>query len=173
MILRLREGLTHEAARAALTEDLRQPGSEAVLRMTDGVTSRRNLEGAKTTLKTLSAAVAAILLLACVNVAGLLLARGATRRRELAVRASLGGSRVQLIRLLLAESVVLALAAGAAGVLLAWISIDALVALLPLDIPSTAAAALNIPVLVFAAVASIASALLLGPCRRSGCRASG
>ena len=162
VILRLREGLTHEAARAALTEDLRSAGSGAVLGVDLSSLHEETVEGARTTLKTLSAAVAAILLLACVNVAGLLLARGATRRRELAVRASLGASRMQLIRLLLAESVVLALAGGAAGVLLAWISMDGLVALLPLGIPATAAAALNLQVLAFATAASVASALLFG-----------
>ena len=161
-ILRLREGLTHEAARAALAEDLRSAGSGAVLGVDLSSLHEETVEGARTTLKTLSAAVAAILLLACVNVAGLLLARGATRRRELAVRASLGASRMQLIRLLLAESVVLALAGGAAGVLLAWIAMDALVALLPLGIPATAAAALNLQVLAFAMAASVVSALLFG-----------
>jgi len=79
-------------------------------------------------LRELTAGVGLILLLACVNVAGLLLARGAGRQSELAVRASLGATRARLIRQQLTESVVLSIAAALAGIVLAWWSLDLLLA---------------------------------------------
>ncbi len=122
----------------------------------------RLVAGQGATVRTLGIAVAAILLIACVNVAGLLLARGATRQRELAVRASMGAGRLRLVRQLLTESVVLAASGGMAGVLLAWLSLDTLVAMVPLDIPDTAIPSLNIEVLAFAGAVAILSALAFG-----------
>jgi putative ABC transport system permease protein len=162
VILRLRAGVSHDAARTILAEDLRAAGHGDVVGVDIASLREGTVSGARATLKTLSAAVAAILLLACVNVGGLQLARGTNRRRELAVRASLGASRTQLIRMLLSESVVLGVAGGAAGVLLAWLSLDGLVALLPLDIPATASASLNTPVLLFAAGVSLVTAVGFG-----------
>lgn len=162
VILRLREGVSHDTAEALLTEDANAAGGAPVRRVEVTSLYEETVEGARTTLKTLAAAVAAILLLACVNVAGLLLARGATRRRELAVRAALGGARWQLVRMLLSESVVLGTAGGAAGVLLAWLSLDGLIAILPLDIPTTASATLNRQVLTFSAVVSLVTAVVFG-----------
>jgi putative ABC transport system permease protein len=111
---------------------------------------------------TLSGAVAAILLIACVNVAGLLLARGAARQRELAIRASIGAGRVRMIRQLLTESLVLALAGGLAGVVLAWVTLDAIVAIVPLSLPQSAPVSLNIDVLIFAAIVAVSTAVLFG-----------
>ncbi len=118
--------------------------------------------GTGPTVWTLSSAVAAILLIACVNVAGLLLARGATRRREMAIRTSIGAGRQRLIRQLLTESLVLAVAGGLAGVLLAWVALDALVGIVPLSLPENTSVSLNLDVLAFAAGVAISTALLVG-----------
>jgi predicted permease len=115
-----------------------------------------------TTTNILLAAVGSILLIACINVAGLLLARGATREPELAIRASIGAGRARLLRQLLTESLVLSVCGGIAGVLVAWISIDALVASIPLRLPENAPVTLNLRVLAFALGLSLITGVLCG-----------
>jgi len=107
-------------------------------------------------------AVGSVLLIACANVANLLLARGSVRRRELAVRAALGASRGRLVRQLVAESSVLAVVGGIAGALFAFWTLDALVGLSPLQIPRLHAVHVDRAALAYTALASIVTGLLSG-----------
>jgi putative ABC transport system permease protein len=108
------------------------------------------------------AAVALVLLVACANIAGLLVARGLGRGRELAVRAALGGSRSALARLLIAEALILAVAGGVVGVLAAAWGLRGLLASMADPMPLWAAPAIDGRVLLFAAACAAASALLSG-----------
>ncbi|HUL15301.1 MAG TPA: ABC transporter permease [Terriglobales bacterium] len=108
-------------------------------------------------------AVGFVLLIACANVANLFLARGATRQREVAVRASVGAGQLQLFRQFLTESLALALLGGAAGVGLAWALLKLIVAMMPPDtLPSEADVRLNLPVLLFTLGACVIAGLLFG-----------
>ena len=107
-------------------------------------------------------AVGLVLLIGCVNVANLLLARGAARRRELGVRAALGAGRARLLRQLLAESVVLGAVGGALGVLVAAAGTRALAAAAPADLPRLEHVTVNLPVLLFALGTALFATLLFG-----------
>jgi putative ABC transport system permease protein len=111
---------------------------------------------------TLMGAVCFVMLIACANVANLLLVRAAARERELAVRAALGGSRLRLIRQLLVESLLLAGLAAGAGVLLARFGIDLLVALGPENLPRMDRVTIDPTVIAFTAVAALVSAVVFG-----------
>ena len=116
----------------------------------------------KPALQALLGAVVLVLLIACANVASMLLARGAARQREIAIRAALGSGRGRILRQLLTEALLLALAGGALGVLLAAWGLDALVALAPRTIPRLDEVHLNGPVLIFALAISVASGVIAG-----------
>jgi predicted permease len=117
-----------------------------------------------TPLTILMTAVGMVLLVACANVAGLLLARSATRQKELAVRLALGAGRTRIARQLLTESVLLAAAGGVAGIVLSYWSVQSLVAFMSRGgvWPSHLAAHLDLRVLAFAAAASVLTGLLFG-----------
>jgi predicted permease len=113
-------------------------------------------------LRLLFAAVSFVLLIACANVAGLLLARSTRRRPELAIRASLGASRGQIVRQMLVESVLLALLGGGLGIMLAIGLLRGLMQLVPSDLPRLSQVSLNSSVLFFAICISVITGLLFG-----------
>jgi predicted permease len=113
-------------------------------------------------LRLLFGAVVLVLLLACVNVAGLLLARGSRRTAELALRSAIGASRSEVLGLLLAEPLILSFCSGITGVLLASLLVKTLVHLAPLDIPRMDQVSLNGTVLLFAIAVSVVTGLLFG-----------
>jgi putative ABC transport system permease protein len=110
----------------------------------------------------LLAAVGLVTLIACANVANLHLARGADRESELALRLAIGASRARLVRQLLVESLLLSLLAGAAGLLIAWWSVTALVARVPADVPRLAHVGVDLRVFAFCLALCALTALLIG-----------
>jgi len=113
-------------------------------------------------LLVLLAAVALVLLVACANVANLLLARGTARRREVAVRLAIGASRWQLARQFAAEGLILTVAAGALGTWLATFGVAALVRLAPADLPRIADAAVNLRVLAVTLLVTLGAGFAFG-----------
>jgi putative ABC transport system permease protein len=171
MYARLRPGMTVEAARKDMTsvaDRLRaafyRPGSQWGVSV---VPLREQLVGdLRGSLLILFAAVGVVLLIACANVASLLLARAAVRRREIAIRRAIGATQWRLMRLLLTECVLLAVMGGAAGLLAALWGSSLLTSALPVelsrDIPGWDQIAVNLPVLGFTFAVAVFTGLLFG-----------
>ena len=168
---RLRDGVTIEAARAEMqtlmqTLAAEHPRTNATLGVRVVEMGRLGDEQVAPALAMIVAAVTMVLLLACANVANLLLARGASRGRELAVRAAVGASRGRIVRLLLVESVMLAALGGLAGLGLASLALGALRASLPQivlsTVPNIDALGLDGDTLVFTLAVALTASLVFG-----------
>jgi putative ABC transport system permease protein len=164
---RLKPDATLEQAQAQMTSigarlEQQYPASNkgknvAVTRMRDDMVSNVQL-----TLYLLLGAVTLVLLIACANVANLLLAKSTTRTREIAIRAAVGASRARIIRQLITESLLLAMLSAVAGLLLAVWGSAALVALAPKNVPRLAETSVDGWVLAFTLGLSVISSLLFG-----------
>ena len=110
----------------------------------------------------LLAAVGLVLLIACANVAGLVMVRSLAARREVAIRTALGASRARIVRSLVTQSMVLAVLGAVAGLLVAWWTRDALVSLAPPTLPYARDAALDVRVLAFSAALAVITGVLFG-----------
>jgi putative ABC transport system permease protein len=118
--------------------------------------------GVRSPLLVLLTAVGFVLLIACANVANLLLVRAAARQREMSIRAALGADRKRLLRQLLIESLVIAFAAGVVGLAIAWLALNALTVLSPISLPGAANAALDLRVVWFTLVVSCVTGIAFG-----------
>ena len=166
-IARLKHGVSIEQARADLKViarnlEIKYPDSNtgvsaAVSPLQDSVVGNY-----RSMLWLLEAAVALVLLITCANIANLLLVRTTAREREIAMRAALGASRGRLIRHLLSESVVIAFVGGALGCLLAFWSKDLIMFLSPHDFPRLQEIRVDLSVLAFSAIITLATSLMFG-----------
>ncbi len=162
---RLAPGVERPAAQAAVSAvmaDLaaRYPATNAEVEMVLEPLHEAIVGRVRPALLVLFGTVALVLLIAAGNVANLMLARTVSRERELAIRLALGAGRLRLARMILTESVLLALAGGGLGVLFAMWGVTLLVSLSPADFPRASEVAVNMPVLGFALALSLVIACL-------------
>jgi predicted permease len=167
-IARLKPGVTPQQARvdlARITDRLRQqyPDDNGNLTAPRLLSLQEELVGGyREGLLVLLAAVAAVLLIACSNLANLQLARASARHREMAIRTALGATRWDLMRQLLVEGMLVALVGGLLGLLFAVWGKDFLLALTPADFPRAPSVTIDLPVLLFCVAVSIFAGIVLG-----------
>ncbi len=169
---RLKAGVTLEQARPQMNNLIAHLAEVYKKRFPNGVnaTDRLNLiplhdllvGNIRPSLLILFAAIGFVLLIACANVANLLLARSDTRQKEIAIRMALGVGRLRIIKQLLTESVMLSMLGGALGFLLAFWGVGAMIALSPASLPRTSEIGLDGTVLLFTLTVSLLSGILFG-----------
>jgi putative ABC transport system permease protein len=182
LVGRLKDGVTMQAAQTELTSLIANWGDRIGLKSAPNASGHvfvplkgRNghilqmkplsdemLGGASRSIWVLQAAVGVVLLIACANLANLLLARAETRHREFAVRTAIGATRGRLLRQFMTESVLLSLAGGALGIVIARLGVRALVRAYPTSLPRTTEIAVDPIVLLFTFAVAVASGLLFG-----------
>jgi len=166
VLARLKPGVSLEQAQADLSVIAAALAAEHPVDEGVGVAVKRladsRVGALRPMLYLLMGAVSLILLIACVNLANLLLARNSTRQRELAVRAALGAGRGGLVRQLLAETLLLSLIGGAVGFACAEIGLRALARMRPENLPQLASVGIDCRVLTFTLLVSLVTSLLFG-----------
>jgi putative ABC transport system permease protein len=171
VIGRVKQGLTFAQASAEMRTinaglATAYPQEDGKVRIVIGTLRERIIGHIRPLLVTLFGAVSFVLLIACANVAGLLLARGARRKKEIAIRMALGAGRAQLVRQFLTESVLLALAGGGLGLLWSQWFVSLMVAAIPKErlaaMPYLNSVAVDPLVLAFTFLAALATGILFG-----------
>jgi predicted permease len=167
-IARLKDGATMERAQAAADRVSAEARRSFIIQGTSGYAihieplQQHVVEAVRPALLALMGAVIFLLLIACANVANLMLVRAALRERELALRTALGGSWWRLVSQMLAEALLLAAIGAALGLGLAWVGIRELRAIAPANLPRLDAVAINPTVVAFSALAALAAAAIFG-----------
>jgi putative ABC transport system permease protein len=167
MVARLKDGVTRAQAEADLNTIAAQiaqtyPDFNAGWTVRVLPLREQLVGGVRPSLLVLLAAVGFVLLIACTNVANLLLVRAAARHREFCIRHVLGANRPRLIRELLIESIALSVVAAALGILVAWWGLRGLLALLPANLPAVTDASLDLRVLLFTTLVAVGTGVLFG-----------
>jgi len=164
---RLKSGISLDQARAEMTAIERRleqqyPEGNSGIGVSLIATQEQTVKEIRPALLVLLGAVVFMLLIACANIANLLLARAAARQKEIAIRTALGSNRSRIVRLLLTESLMLSLAGGCLGLLLAYWGTDLLVALAPDNVPRLNEVGVDARVFGFTLAISLATGLLFG-----------
>ena len=167
VIGRLRDGVSLERAQARMDQITAGLAAQTPRWFTDRVAKVEPLHayvtrGVRMWMLMLLGAVAFVMLIACVNLANLMLVRATARSRELGIRSALGASRWDLARALLTESLLLSVAGATLGIGVAWLGVDILRATMPADVPRVAAIAVDLRILALTGLVAIATGLIFG-----------